>query len=489
LPRRSISVFSLRPSKSEHLGELLEGLEASIIAHSQALRDNDVGRLDSSYFLKSDVERLHNLNALPHDRIGDVCYVTDGIHTSISFEEGSGIKVISAKHPKNGFLDLASVEEISEQFHRENPRTALRENDVLISTVGTIGNSAVVRSEALPANSDRHVAILRTLDDGIRPVSPEYISIFLNSSYGRMQTRRETTGNVQPNLFLVKIRDIKLPRFSEQLENRLSGLSLSSLAHHRAHHNSMIHAEETLLKALGLANWLPPEPLSYSALASDVFDARRFDARFFAPRIQALLDILRRGGQSLSDLATPRRQKFRPNKFAKFNYIEIGDIDGAGATTSSFLACDDAPSRATWHVRADDIITSTVRPIRRLSAQIAPEQDGYVVSSGFVVIDPKEIAPELLLTFLRLPVICELLDLYASASMYPAVTEAHILGLPFPKIDEAVATQVVSNVREAREAKKQATKFVDAAKRAVEIAIEDGENASVAFLASIEGID
>jgi hypothetical protein len=124
-----------------------------------------------------------------------------------------------------------------------------------------------------------------------------------------------------------------------------------------------------------------------------------------------------------------------------------------------------------------------------LSAQIAPEQDGYVASSGFVVIDPKNIAPELLLTFLRLPVICELLDLYASASMYPAVTEAHILGLPFPEIDAAVETQVVANVREAREAKRQAAQLLEAAKRAVEIAIEDGEDAAMAFLDEAEGAE
>lgn len=195
----------------------MEGLEASILPHSEALLDNEVGRLDATYFLKSDVSKLHSLAALEHDRLGDVCYVTDGIHTSIDFDEGSGIKVISAKQPKNGFLDLSSVEEISEQSHRANPCTALREDDVLISTVGTIGNAAVVRSEALPANSDRHVAILRMLEDVPRPVCPEYVSVFLNLSYGQMQSKRETTGKVQPNLFLVKIRDIKLARFSDLL--------------------------------------------------------------------------------------------------------------------------------------------------------------------------------------------------------------------------------------------------------------------------------
>lgn len=130
----------------------------------------------------------------------------------------------------------------------------------------------------------------------------------------------------------------------------------------------------------------------------------------------------------------------------------------------------------------NDIITSTVRPIRRLSAQIDPDQNGYVCSSGFVVLEPTGIRPELLLTFLRLPIICELMDLLASASMYPAISEAEILGLPLPSVDDATEKAVVAAVQEGRAARARAHSLLDAAKRAVEIAIEDSEAAALAYL-------
>lgn len=243
-----------------------------------------------------------------------------------------------------------------------------------------------------------------------------------------------------------------------------------------------------MLSALGLADWTPPEPLVYTARASDALTSKRLDARFFAPRIQALLDLLSVDGRRVSDVANPRRAKFRPDACAAFDYIEISDIDGAGAASSTRLAAEDAPSRATWHVQAGDIITSTVRPIRRLSAQIAPEQGGFVCSSGFVVVTPRDIAPEVLLTYLRLPVICELLDLYASASMYPAITDADIFNLPLPHIPDTVADQVTKNVVAAKAAKANSTKMLEAAKRAVEIAIEDGEPAAMAYLDQAEGM-
>ena len=130
----------------------------------------------------------------------------------------------------------------------------------------------------------------------------------------------------------------------------------------------------------------------------------------------------------------------------------------------------------------NDIITSTVRPIRRLSAQIDPDQNGYVCSSGFVVLEPTGIRPEMLLTFMRLPIICELMDLLASASMYPAISEAEILGLPLPSVDDATEKAVVAAVQEGRAARARAHSLLDAAKRAIEIAIEDSEVAALAYL-------
>ncbi|MGA7933059.1 MAG: hypothetical protein WCA35_05890 [Kovacikia sp.] len=85
------------------------------------------------------------------------------------------------------------------------------------------------------------------------------------------------------------------------------------------------------------------------------------------------------------------------------------------------MGCE-APSRAQWIVRKDDVITSTVRPIRRLTALIERNQDGYVCSSGFAVFQPAKVQPEVLLVYLRLPIICEILDLHTTASMYPAIS-------------------------------------------------------------------
>ena len=96
---------------------------------------------------------------------------------------------------------------ISEDAHSKNPRTALKKDDVIVSTVGTIGNCPVVDESVLPANSDRHVGIIRIEKDFL----PYFLSTFLLTKYGKFQTLRESTGNVQLNLFLYKIRELIVP--------------------------------------------------------------------------------------------------------------------------------------------------------------------------------------------------------------------------------------------------------------------------------------
>lgn len=184
----------------------------------------------------------------------------------------------------------------------------------------------------------------------------------------------------------------------------------------------------------------------------------------------------------LADVAPARHERYEPSGSGQFDCIEIGSLGADGTAATETVPMAEAPHRATQHVHAGDAITSTVCPIRRLSALIAPEQDGAVCSSDFVVLQPRSISSEVLLTYLRLPLVCELMDLHTSATMYPAISESDTLALPIPAIAPSVQAQHA--VRQSAKARQRATQLLDAAKRAVEISIEDSEAAALAHLAA-----
>jgi hypothetical protein len=244
-------------------------------------------------------------------------------------------------------------------------------------------------------------------------------------------------------------------------------------------------AEQNLLHALGLDTWTPPDALTYVRSSREVFAAGRLDAQFFAPRGEQLRAHLARDGLRLSDVARARHERFEPTGSGNFDYIdyiEIGSLRADGTAATKLVAMADAPSSATQHVRSGDVITSTVRPIRRLSALITPDQDGAVCSSGFVVLQPQGISGEVLLTYLRLPLVCELMDLHTSGTMYPVISESDLLALPIPDIPDSTQAQVQQAVRQSAQFRQRATRLLDVAKRAVEIAIEQDEGAGIAYI-------
>lgn len=461
---------------------MLEGLEATEVLLSEVANDNDVLRCDAEYFGKLVLAAIHKLESIRAVPLTTLATITDGIHTSLPFVDSGTVKVLSAKHPKENYIDLSQYETIDADFHFKNPRTALREDDVLISTVGTIGNAAVVTKDILPANSDRHIGIIRLKDDAPPPF---FLSTFLLSDYGRIQSTRETTGNVQPNLFISKIGRLLIPRFSNAFEKTIADYVSGAYAKRKRASDFLVQAEQTLLRAIGLDTWSVPNALTYTRRSGEAFAAGRLDSQFFAPHVEQLLARLGRDGLTIANVAPARHKRFEPASSGSFSYIEIGSLGAEGTAVAETVSMAEAPSRATQYVRSGDVITSTVRPIRRLTALIAAEQDGAVCSSGFVVLEPRVISGEVLLTYLRLPLVCELMDLHTSATMYPAIAESDLLALPIPAIAADVQAEVEQAVRRSTQARQRATGLLNAAKCAIEIAIEDGESHALAYFKEV----
>ncbi len=395
----------------------------------------------------------------------------------------SGIPMLLTQNVGQFRVDFSNCIRVSEDFHQKLKKSQVFAGDCLIARSGSIGNAAFVLDvDPQPLNS-ADIIIVRA---NPKKITNGYLAALLNSHVGAMQIERFSSGGVQGHINLKSIEHLIVPLPSRDFQNLIESIVRKGMLGFHDAQRIQGTAEEALLQALGLENWKPPEPRTYTRSASEVLAAERFDSEYFAPRVEQLLFKLRADGLTINDVAPARHDPFDALKHAgdTFDYIEISGLRSDGTATSEATPTEEAPSRASQLVRTADIITSTVRPIRRLSAIIAPEQDGHVCSSGFVVLHPTAIAPEVLLTYLRLPVICELMDLHTSASLYPAISERDLLKLPIPRIAEKTAQSIITQVRQAHAARQQAQAQLAKAKRAVEVAIEGGEDNAVKFLNS-----
>ncbi|MEO7326455.1 MAG: hypothetical protein ABIW82_16655 [Dokdonella sp.] len=471
-----------RPFDAKRYRRLLEGLEVTVLKLSEVEQENEKMRLDSGYFAKLPVEIQKRIEDSRHAKLGSLCATfRKGIFDikADSYVE-EGIPFVRIANLRDGLISDAGLAYITEKTHMAEKATALRYGDLVLSKTAYAAASFVNLREC---NASQDTIAVRLSEEGRRLCDGAYLAIYLNSKYGIALMRRQFQGNVQEHLSLDDGRKIPVPLFDAKLQAAVkAALAQADAELHRAEVH-LTRAETTLTAALGLDGWQPPQALSYTRRASQAFTAGRLDAEYFSPRVSELLMRLRASGRTVGEVAPARRERFVPSANGTFRYIEIGAVNSDGTANADTVEMTDAPSRATQVVRAGDVITSTVRPIRRLSALVLPEQDGAVASSGFVVLKPQDVLAEALLTYLRLPLICELMDLHTSASLYPAISENDLLNLPFPDITETDCEHISQNVRDAHAARHLARDLLAAAQRAVEIAIEQDEAAALAYLA------
>lgn len=473
----------MSPFDKARYTRLLEGLEATEVLLSYAQTNNDVFRVDSNYFRKTYLKGEDAIRKKGSVRLCDLgasikSFGAYSLNNEVDYLD-SGIPFIRGMNMKRGRVSFSDMLYISPKANALLWKSEVKDGMVLLSMSGTIGDVAIATSNwPYPVNSNQDIAKIDT--NGA--VNPFVLYSYLLSQYGQAYLHREARGSVQQHVFLSQIEQLEVPSFSDEFAGAIQEAIEKSEQLYLLAENEIRAAEKALLQALSLDTWTPPEALSYVRSSGEAFAAGRLDAQFFAPRVEQLLARLGRDGLRLSDVAPARHERFGPTGSGNFEYIEIGSLGADGTAASESVPMAEAPSRATQYVRTGDVITSTVRPIRRLSALVAPEQDSAVCSSGFVVLQPQGISGEVLLTYLRLPLVCELMDLHTSATMYPAISESDLLALPIPAIPSGVQAQIQGAVRQSAHARHRANRLLEAAKRAVEIAIEEEEPAALRHL-------
>lgn len=426
---------------------------------------------------------LYVLNKKGFRKISDFSIVTDGIHSSIDYSDDSGINLISATSPKQNVFDLSRKAYISSKAHIENPRTALKENDIILSTVGTIGNCAVVTKSILPANSDRHVGIIRTDNT----ISPFYVSTFLISKYGIFQTLRESTGNVQLNLFIYKIRTLKIANASNEFQLVIENVikkAHSNLELSKAHY---IQSEQTLLQKLGLADWKHSEETKAIKKFSESFAiSGRLDAEYYQQKFDEVLQVIGKvKHKTLGNIASFKKS-IEPGSDAYqtvgIPFIRVSDISKFGISEPEIHLDRKIYNNETLKPKKDTILLSKDGSV---GIAYKVEQDLDLITSSALLhltITDKEVLPDYLTLVLNSKLTQMQAERDSGGSIIQHWRPDEIKQVLIPILSMDTQKELVKIIQQAFKLRQESTKLIDIAKKAVEIAIEQDENAALELI-------
>jgi type I restriction enzyme M protein len=337
-------------------------------------------------------------------------------------------------------------------------RANIVRGDVLITIKRRIANSYPVLFDGPLMVVNQDVALFRPNSDFL----PSFVAVVMNSRIGKYQAYRTQTEQINPYLSVTSLGQVLLPQVPFDLQKEVDLVVREHFGQLRRAEEQYPEAENIYFQSIGQSDPHTAHDFCFTSDFASLENGRRLDAEYFSPKYQSLLSLLRAGDYEIGDVARPTTHRFQPREGTSFKYIEISDV-ADGIAGWEILNAEEAPSRAQWVVEEGDVITSTVRPIRRLSAIIQRDQTGCVCSSGFLALKPMNIEPEVLLVFLRLKSICELFDLYTTASMYPAIPIRELLRIPIRLPCPTNRKRIVKKVQQSIEARRRARELLAAA--------------------------
>ncbi|MTS05985.1 restriction endonuclease subunit S [Streptococcus parasanguinis] len=176
-------------------------------------------------------------------KLGEFCdLITKGTTAKSQSEQGK-VNFVKVENLKDN--EIYPIVKISEEEHLGSlKRSILCEGDILFSIAGTLGRTAIVRNNILPANTNQALAIIR----GYK-LDTYFLLVVLSGEVVKDYIRKNPTVGAQPNLSLEQVSSLKIQAPSME-EQQAIGSYFSNLDNLIASHQDKISQLETLKKKL-----------------------------------------------------------------------------------------------------------------------------------------------------------------------------------------------------------------------------------------------
>ena len=151
-------------------------------------------------------------------KLNDACIkITDGVHNTVIDDDKGTCFLLSCKNIKNGTIVIGKNDrKISRQtLVKLRKRTQLAQGDIILSSVGTIGEAALIKDENPDYEFQRSVAIFK-------PNLEKITSKFLY--YTLVYNKFLADGAVQQCLFIAPLKNFTIPLPPLDVQKRIAGI-------------------------------------------------------------------------------------------------------------------------------------------------------------------------------------------------------------------------------------------------------------------------
>ncbi len=311
-------------------------------------------------------------------------------------------------------------------------------------------------------------------------ITPQILTVYLNSKYGRSEIERHQMISIQTNFSPERFKKCRIPRFSQPFQKTISDMVNKAYESLKSSKSLYADTKQYLLNSLDLNDFiLSDKKLSIRTLSDSFRSSNRIDAEYYQQKYK---DIENAICSNETVFCRINDGIFVPHK-GEYKYIELSDIGTSGNITGCTIApFDKLPSRARRMVKEGQVIVSSIEGSLSSCALVSNEYDGALCSTGFYIVESASINSETLLVLFKSAPIQALMKKWCSGTILTAISKSALEKIALPKIALHDQQKISTDVQKSIKLRYQSEQLLDLAKLAVEIAIENDEDSAVKWL-------
>lgn len=149
------------------------------------------------------------------NKLSDVADVIDSLHKTPTYVD-SGKAMVRCTDVKYGALDLTNTFKVSDTvFDEFSRRYKPKENDIVITRVGSYGLTALVKDSSFCLGQNTSAIVPKN-------ISARYLYFSLNSPFIKNQIDFSVVGSTQKTLSLKAINNLEIPRLEYEIEEKIA---------------------------------------------------------------------------------------------------------------------------------------------------------------------------------------------------------------------------------------------------------------------------
>ena len=444
-------------------------------------------RLDAEHYHPYHLENLRKFKNKSQSLSEFIMHITGGATPLGAEYPEEGIPFLRVQNIMQNYISDADIKYLSPSQNQEILRSQLKKDDVLLTITGAYGKSTVVTDEFVGANINQHSVKMT-----VKNIVPYFLSTFLNCKYGYSQSTRHVVGVTRPALDYSAIRSFSIPDLDAGFQEAIASCCRQAERSRKDSKDIYTEAQTLLLTELGLADWHPKHQLHFLKKFSVTERVERIDADYFQPKYDDIINAIKNsagGWDTLENLVTLKKCVEVGSKAYiedGIPFVRVSNLSPYEITQEKYISEELYTGIEEHQPKQGEILLSKdATPGIAHYLREAPEK--MIPAGGILRLKSKtdKIGNEYLTLVLNSILIQEQVNRDVGGSVILHWRPDQVAGTVIPILHQEKQTEIEQKVLESFNLRTRAKDLLEHAKRAVEIAIEQDEQAAIDWLESV----